>query len=218
MIMYTDRDFKSTKRIKQGLKRLRAPFDALAKWIASKRKVTVLNVIYHRATSWCSPRLEVVLEHPCQERQFHRGFNYDRRRQKAIANKFIELNGQDGAPVFDVEGLFVVFSSFSQIANRETDHQIPDAHIKALKKRIGNPDLWCIDRCLGSVTFFFFTEEQKKKHEALGKKREYANMYFDILKPHDEFGYLKRSNFTVRFDSKQNFDDHYESNWYYYYR
>ena len=43
-------------------------------------------------------------------------------------------------------------------------------------------------------------------------------MYFEILKAYDEFGYLVEKDFAVNFDSKQNFDDNYESNWYYYYK
>jgi len=64
----------------------------------------------------------------------------------------------------------------------------------------------------------FFTDEQAKTLEAKGLKEIYARMYFEILKPHDEFGYLAEGKFTVSFDSKQNFDDNFESNWYYYYK
>ena len=43
-------------------------------------------------------------------------------------------------------------------------------------------------------------------------------MYFEILRPYDEFDYLSGDDFAVNFDSKQNFDENYESNWYYYYK
>lgn len=43
-------------------------------------------------------------------------------------------------------------------------------------------------------------------------------MYFAILKPHDEFDYLVQESFTVAFDSKQNFDNNYQGNWFYYYK
>jgi hypothetical protein len=103
-------------------------------------------------------------------------------------------------------------------AKQEADSHISETDIEALKKRIANPDLWGISRCFGYVTFFFFTDEQVKNYEAQGKKDEYATMYFEILKPHDEFGYLKRRHLKIGFDSKQNFDENYESNWYYYYK
>jgi hypothetical protein len=218
MITSSDREYKSTKRIKQGKKRLHAPFDELAEWISSTRNVTVLNVIYDRRNSLHAPRLQVILEHRSHAQKFHRGVNFDRRQQDAVAKKFLEIIGREDTHQFDVDGLFVVFSAFSPIAKQEADSEISEADIKALKKRIANPDLWEISRCLGYVTFFFFTDEQVKKYEAQRKKDEYATMYFELLKPHDEFGYLKRNEFKVTFDSKQNFDDNFESNWYYYYR
>jgi len=218
MITSSDREYKSTKRIKQGKKRLRAPFDELADWISTTRNVTVLNVVYDRANSLHAPRLQVILEYASHAQRFHRGVNFDRRQQNAIAKKFLDIIGRDDAHGFDVDGLFVVFSAFSPIAKQEADHQISDADVEALKKRIGNPDLWEISRCFGHVTFFFFTDEQVKRYEALGKMDEYASMYFEILKPHDEFGYLKRNHFKVSFDSKENLDDNYQGSWLHYYR
>lgn len=218
MITSSDREFKSTKRIKQGKKRLRAPFDELAEWIAATRKVTVLNIIYDRANSLHAPRLQVILEYQSHAQKFYRGVNFDRRQQNAIAKKFLEIIERDNHHDFEVNGLFVVFSAFSPIAKEEADSQISEADIEALKKRIGNPDLWEISRCFGRVTFFFFTDEQTKKHETQGKKDEYARMYFELLKAHDEFGYLKRNQFKIHFDSKQNLDENYNGNWYYYYK
>lgn len=218
MITSSDREFKSTKRIKQGKKHLCAPFDELAEWIASTRKVTVLNVIYDRANSLHAPRLQVILEHQSHAKKFRRGVNFDRRQQNAIAKKFLQIISRDDKHDFDVDGLFVVFSAFAPIAKQEADSHISDADIEALKKQISNTDLWGISHGFGNVTFFFFTDEQIKKYETKGKKEEYASMYFELLKPHDEFGYLKRHQFRIHFDSKQNLDENYEGNWFYYYK
>ena len=218
MITHWDREYKVTKRIKQGKKHLAAPFAELARWIAEKWNVSVLNVIYDRADSTHAPRLQVILEYESHARRFYRNVNFDSAKQKAIAGKFLEINERDKLHGFDMDGLFVVFSAFAPLAREEADSQIPDEDIHALNEKIGNPDIWEISRCFGQVTIFFFTDAQAKRYEAEGRKKEYARMYFDILKPHDEFGYLKERNFTIVFDSKQNFDENYESNWFYYYR
>lgn len=218
MITHSNREYKSTKRIKQGKKCLRGPFADLAEWIASTRNVTVLNVIYDRANSMHEPRLQVILEHPGEVRKFRSGFNFDRRQQNAIKRKFLRLIGSDDTHDFDTDGLFVVFSAFSPIAREEADSQIEESEVDALKAQIDNPDLWEISRSFSTVTFFFYTDKQKQRYEDQGKKKEYAGLYFDLLEPHDEFGYLKRSKYKVNFDSKQNFDENYDSNWYYYYK
>ena len=119
MITSSDREYKSTKRIKQGKKHLPAPFDELAEWISSTRDVTVLDVVYDRANSLHAPRLQVILEYESHVRKFRRGFNFDRRQQNAITKKFLALIEKDEKHTFDVDGLFVVFSAFAPIAKRE---------------------------------------------------------------------------------------------------
>lgn len=218
MITSFDREYKATKRIKQGKKRLHPPFDELGRWIESKWNVTVLNVIYDRANSLHTPRLQVILEHKTHARKFHRGVNFDRSKQSAIASRFLGIIGRESTYDFDVDGLFVVFSAFAPLAREEADNQISDEEVQSLKARIGNPDIWEISHCFGHVTIFFFTEAQVKRYETEGKKQEYARIYFEILKPHDEFGYLHRRDFEIDFDSKQNFDENYEGSWFYYYR
>jgi hypothetical protein len=218
MITSSDREYTSTKLIKQGKTKLLAPFDELAGWISSTRNVTVLNVIYDRRNSLHAPRLQVIVEYQSHAEKFRRGANFDRRQQDAIAKKFLEIIRRDDKCKFDVDDLFVVFSAFAPIAKEEANGLISERDIRALKKRIANPDLWRISRCFGDVTFFFFTDKQVKKYEENGKNCEYGTMYYELLKPHDEFGYLKRRYFKINFDSKQNFDDNFESNSFYYYR
>ncbi len=218
MITSKDREYKATKRIKQGKKRLRSPFDALAQWIQSTWNVTVLNVIYDRANSLHAPRLQVILEHKTHTQKFCRGASYDKNKQSAIAEKFLEIIEKDDKLDYDVDGLFVVFSAFAPLAREEADSQISDEEIQSLKARIGNSDIWEISRCFGHVTIFFYTDAQVKRYESEGKKMEYAGIYYEILKPYDEFGYIHKKDFKIAFDSKQNFDENYESSWFYYYR
>lgn len=42
-------------------------------------------------------------------------------------------------------------------------------------------------------------------------------MYLDLLNRYDEFGFFTKENFHVEIDSKENFDNNFNSNWYYYY-
>ncbi|MFL5327500.1 MAG: hypothetical protein ACJ8C4_01185 [Gemmataceae bacterium] len=218
MITSSDEEYKSTKRIKQGKARLAEPFGELAAWISDRWHVNVLNVIYDRRNNLHPPRLQVILEHKSEAQVFHEGGNFDRKKQEEIASKFTQINSLHTQRGYDVDGLFVVFSAFAPLAREEADSKISKSDIDALKKRIGNPELWEISRFFGYVTFLFFTDAQAKEYAANGKQTEFAQMYFEILKPHDEFDYLNQGDFTVALDSKQNFDENYESNWYYYYK
>lgn len=217
MITASDRDYKATKRIKQGSTKLKPPFDELATWVGENWDVSVLNVRYDRRNSVHAPRLQVIVEYEAHKKKFHTGMNFDRTKQTSIADKFLEIIGRDSGHGFDVDGLFVVFSAFAPVAKQEADSQISEEELKSLKKRIDNPDLWEISRCFGHVTFFFYTDDQAKSAEKNGLHEDYADRYFALLKPHDEFGYLRRSDFKSSVDSKQNFDENYQSNWFYYY-
>lgn len=198
--------------------RLAAPFDELATWIAENWGVAVINVIYDRRTDLHAPRLQVIFEQYDDARSFHDGCNFDKTKQEAIASRFIEIVSRHPNHEYDLDGLFVVFSAFAPLAMEEADSKITKREIDSLKRRIGNPDLWEISRCFGHVTFMFYTDAQVEEYAAQGKKKEYARKYFELLKPHDEFGYLSEDDFAVHFDSKQNFDDNYKSNWFYYCR
>lgn len=217
MIALSDREYVATKRIKQGKKRLTAPFKELAQWISTEWRVTVLNVRYDRANAIHAPRVHVILEHESHARKFHRGVNFDMEKQAAVAKKFLEIIAGDSKHTLDVAGLFVIFSAFAPEAIEEADGKISEEDIQALKVQIGNPDIWEISRPCGDVTVFFFTNDQVKLHEAKGRKKEYAKLYFDLLKPHDEFGYLKESKFKIDFDSKQNFDENFKGSWFNYF-
>ncbi|MBM3301558.1 MAG: hypothetical protein FJY85_16620 [Deltaproteobacteria bacterium] len=217
MITITDREYKATKRIKQGKKALSPPLDELARWVAAKWGVTVLNIVYDRPNSLHAARVQVILEQDADARKFRQGVNFDAEKQAAIKKRFLEIIGRTPSHGYDVTGLFVVFSAFAPLAKQEADAQIQEAEVETLKRRLKNPDIWIISRCFGQVTIFFFTEDQAKQYEAHGKKAEYACRYFELLKPHDEFGYLKEQEYTVAFDSKQNFDEKYQGSWFNYY-
>ena len=160
----------------------------------------------------------MILEHRRDAEKFRDGYNFDATKQQAIRAHFLDIINRQPSHGYDVDGLFVVFSAFAPIAKEEADSKLSEQQIEALKNRLSNPDLWVVSRCFGRVTFMFFTDEQAAKHEANGKKEEYAEKYFEILKPNDEFGYLSVDDFAVGFDSKQNFDDNFKGNWYYYYK
>lgn len=218
MITPSDESYKATKRLKQRKSRPTPPFDELADWIGSNWDVTVLNAIYESANHLHAPRIEVVLEHQREAQEFHRGVNFDDEKQTAVASKFIELVSSNPNYQFDTNRLFVIFSAFAPLAHQEADSQITDKQIEKLKARIANPNLWEISRCFGSVTFMFYTDEQVRESKKKGLEKNYAKMYFELLKKHDEFGYLSEDEFIVSFDSKENFDKNYGSSWFNYHR
>ena len=217
MIFCTDREYKETKLIKKGVKFIPEPFHELADWITDNREVKVINIVYDCIMPPNRPRLQIILEYERDHQLFKndRG-NYLKSEQDAIRKKFIEIVQRDKLGTFSYENLLVIFSAFEPVAIDEAHSKVSDYEIEKLRKKLKNNDLWKIRPSLGCVTFFFFTEDQVKYYEIMGVKKSFTKEYIEIIKVHDEFGYLNENNLSVKIDSKENFDKAYNSNWFYY--
>jgi hypothetical protein len=233
MIFTSDKDYKSTKKIKQGISKIKDEFEPLAKWIDQKYEVKTLNIIFdyiHKIKS--QPRIQVCLEYAKDKGKFmdNKTYNFDKRKQNEIAKKFGEITSNyelKNKPnwikrllglTYKSNNLFVFFSDFETIAKDEANENISENEIEKLKTEINNPDLWGIDRRFNSVTYFLYTNEQLKKYQDSETHKKWRKKYFDLLKKYDEFGYFKKDYFSIYLDSKENFETNYDSNWYYYYK
>jgi len=236
MIVPSDKDYKETKLIKQGKASINPAFKLLADWIDKSYNVKVLNIYYDvikGAYNKLFPRVNIIFENKEEELKFKDGFgNYNPDKQKIIARKFDELvNGNTkGQKIsfwsfiktnqykYDIQGLLVIFDSFKPVARDEANEGIPKSEIDTLKTQLGNSNIWEISRFASGTTFFFYTQEQADTAKTNNYIQELADKYFEVLKKHDEFNYFERQGFLVSVDSKENFDNKYQDNWYYYYK
>jgi len=62
----------------------------------------------------------------------------------------------------------------------------------------------------------FYTDLQVAERRTDGSEQAYRQAYFDVLKSHDEFGYLSAADYTVAFDSKERFDRVFGGSWLFY--
>jgi hypothetical protein len=220
MILPSDKDYKRAKKLKKSSKKPPSPFCELAEWISDKYEVQVINIEYDKAIPDDRPRLNVILNYKAEELKFcnsHLG-SYKSIEQKRIHEQFDIILKETGHNRLKTDGLFVVFSAFESVARIEANDNIPEKKISRLKDQLKNKDLWIIRKAFDSVTFFFFTDDQVREYEKKGFRQEYAKNYLSLLKPYDEFNYFTIDNLPVYFDSKENFDTNYNSNWYYYFK
>lgn len=234
MILPTDRTYKQTKKIIQGNSKMAPLYRPLADWIDSTYDVRTINIIHDYIDGNKRPRLNICFEFEKERTKFNGSnhFGFDEKKQTAIAKEFERLmrnqssnnsNGffklfkrTDNQSVW--KDLWVIYSAFEPIAKIEANEQIPESRIKRLKSEINNPEIWEISRAFSGVTFFLHTDEQLKKYENSPIQENWKQQYLEILKEYDQFGYFNNKNFSIYLDSKENFDNNYESNWYYYYK
>jgi hypothetical protein len=221
MITPNDPDYQETKRIMLGKTSMKGEFKPLADWVDQTFGVKTINILYDTIDKGNRPRLELCFEFEREQKNFlnNKGFGFEESKQKAIGLYFKHTLEQQGITnQYPTENIWVIYAAFEPIARIETNQNISEQDIDDLKKQLDNKDLWEISRAFSGATFFLYTDEQVKQYDNSEIKKLWADRYFDVLKPYDEFDYFKREAFTIYLDSKENFDTNYSSNWYYYYK
>lgn len=235
MVTYSDKDYKETKLIKQGKRRMNPDFADFVDWINKAFNVSVINIFYDiMDTKDKTPCLSIILEYERDELKFRHGYlgNYDNIKRQVVTKKFKELLNQETKEMsffdkllrrltiskYNLDNLFIIFTSFEPLAKAEANCLIPESKVTALRRELALNDLWQIYREYSGTTFFFYLEEHVNKYAKNGVKEKLSKKYFDLLKQYDEFGYFKEDTFSIMLDSKENFDENYKSNWFYYSR
>lgn len=233
--MPSDKDYKETKQIMLGKKLIKPEFEPLAEWIDKTYGVKTINIFYDTIDKGTRPRLEICFEHPQEKAKFmgSNGFNFDTEKQKCIGEKFKDSLKEQGLiqetgflglfkksanSKYKTENIWVIYSDFESIARIEANEGVPEEKVKALKNELNNQDIWEISRAFSGTTIFLYTDKQVKNYENSEEHKKWTDKYFDLLSQYDQFQYFKRGFFSVHLDSKENFDNNYESNWYYYYK
>lgn len=233
MVESSDIEYKKTKLIKQGKKMLSEAFKPLAKWISEKYDVCVLDIQHEYMKHHNMVRVSIHLETPEDAIKFRESddwwSNFDSKKQEEIALKYIEFGNVLKIPSNNTftnlfkkkpnyKDVFVSFSSFKPIAQEETISLIPEKRINDLQSKIDIQEIWTISRCFSSMTLLVYEDAQKNNFTNTEIFTQIENKLFELLKEFDEFDYWKRENFKLGIDSKQNLDENYEGNWYYYYK
>ncbi|WP_316749733.1 hypothetical protein [Pedobacter gandavensis] len=212
-MMYTsERDYHSTKLIKQGEKVLDSSFSRFADWILEEFGWRPINIIYDKIDPNDRPKLSLIFELQGQASVFHDGAGYDEEKRKAIADQFkIFRNENSGS--FDNPDIWVIFQEFEPAEQAACNEKIPQQEIDAFKVRFSDQQLWEVARFGAYTTFFFETKEQLMASKENGLQAEIRKEYLKLLKPYDEFNYFNLEKLPVIFDNKENFDAQYQGNW-----
>ena len=236
MVTTTDIEYQNAKLIKQGKKKISPEFKELADWISNKYKVNIINICHELMDSQNRIRIGIAVETYDEYLKFkeddERWSNYDEKIQNDIAEKYIELNNQvlrikSEEKVLGLinkhkklipNDIFVAPSAFEPIAMEDANTQIPEIKVKQIISNYDSSNIWMISKLFRTATLFVYYQEQKSDLENSTDFKKIENDYFDLLKEYDEFNYWKRKDFNLGIDTKQNFDENYEGNWYYYYK
>ena len=116
----------------------------------------------------------------------------------------------------NTDRLLVIFTGFDRTAIEEANHKIHQNEIDNLKQELASKNVWEIYREFATTTYFFYTDKQIDDYKTDGTTEIMSKQYLDILKKYDEFDYIKSDTYCLGFDSKENFDTNFKSNWFWY--
>lgn len=235
-ILPSDPDYLRAKKIKQGAARLDPAYDRFVERFHAHYGIAPLTIsldsIGRPRSEGKTPRLAVVLERTTQYRSFLMSpFNYDKTKQREIAHLLTAtvasrtLREQFDLPHWlpgrapQSAEIFVCFEDFEKVAKDEVHDLTERADRERFESSLGIGDqFWCTQRFSGPPIVFVHTDQQAEALRTSSLPDRWADSYYEIAKPHDEFGYLDRAEVAIMIDSRENFENNYEGNWYYYFK
>jgi hypothetical protein len=219
MIVPTDIDYIETKLILKKEKKMNPILQKLKEWITMEFNQRVLNLYYDTIEYGNRPRLNVIFENYESVNTIRdRIGNYAKEKQQKIKDKLVELLSNELNNEISTENMLVIFSAFNPIARAEANGKIKDEFLNCLKTKYKELKIWEINRFGEATTIFFYTEKELEENSQSQEVILLRNEYLEQLLKYDEFDVVKPEEFNFAFDSKENFDNKYESNWYYYYK
>lgn len=238
MLDPSDPEYPEAKQYKLGKRRMVAPFDQLADWIAGEFSVPrplLVRLDQPDGLFLDRHRLEVVFDREVDANRFHGpgSASFDQAKQKAVKDGFAAMLADFAPPRLGIihtllsfrkeplpssaarEKLFVIFSSFEKPARIQALNAIQESKVEDLARQLG---LWKVHRLFASVTFMFETDEEARAALTNGAADKCRKLLAEALRPHDEFGYLADRPIHTKFDSRETFERDYDGSWFYYTR
>jgi len=227
----TDNTYIETKQIIRGEARMKADFVPLSAWIDETYGVKTVNISYD-VIEQGRPHIHVYVEYEHDwnkllklhyssldtiERQFRETIG---RQGLAQSNNLrARLFGQDKNVRYLTDYVHITFGAFETDVRKETRSNISQSQLDEFIKSLSNNDIWTIEFGYNTPpTFFVFTDRQVQHYDQPAIKSMWTDQFYGFIKPFDEFNYFGRDRRQIAIDSKENFDNNFCSNWYYYYK
>ena len=186
-----------------------AEFAELAGWISRTYGVNVLNVTLDsiRVAHEALDRIIVWFRTQAEADAFRRDRNFDPAKQSAIAE-------HAGRP-----GILVVFSDIDRDLREVAVQAVGQGRWASLVDLLPDPAIvWKIESFMARVTVFLHTEVQVSAFRGTPEHERLDDAIWGLIHENDEFAIIPRESFAAVIDSKQNYDENFEGNGYYYYR
>ncbi len=181
-------------------------------WAKEVLQVDVYNYLCDYTSNGLK-RLRLVLWDYTMEQKMHDGPNFDKSKQKAIADKFAELAiaNQLHQDYWDANDVFVCYDTICDDIQKNILKRVRD-EIRSIQ----HPDIWKIEVFFQSIHIFYETDDQINCNSQNGVSENIESQCTQLVKNYDQYNvFPKGANCT--FTSHQTLDEKYAGSMYYYY-
>jgi len=220
MIQVDDNTYYETLEILRGDKKLPEIFVGLKEWLYEKYQINAYNFefkeIYPNSPAH-KFRLYILLPSSDEYRSMFKGYNFDSEKQKAIADKFYDLaNKYNLESIKNYKDAFVAYNDFSDEMRFDYFKQAYRLIREPLIEKYQIYSVWTFLNRFSQLTVFYRNEINVKTNEFIGISKQIKDDFYETLHMLDEFNVFTYDNFDVLFTSKENLDNKYEGNLFYY--
>lgn len=221
----TDRTYKSTKKIIAGDKKLSPELIELQGWIKSDLGLNVLAIFFRTPGKKDGPQLHIILETLKEYNAVCDSYGYNAKIQEKISDRFLEIlkvTNHQPLPLpfcgkLNGKNLWICYSNFNTIAIEEAVGKVSSKDLRRLIKERERNNVWTIQGFGFGLVVMYNSDQDVHQNKKNGISKDISEDLKKLIMPHDEYGYCA-TGLDISFDSKENFDNNYESNWYYYFK
>lgn len=224
MITPSDNDFIETKAILSGSITPENDIVILKRWINKKFGIKALHIVQDHLNTLNKPRLNVIVE-KYSDVDFFRDerYNYDKKKQRLISEKFESIKDEINSVKTILLKLigqkrdkyFVCFSAYIPVAKCDIINSIPKQKITEFIDGNLTPEIWKIH---DTSIVFVHKESDIEPYKSSSNFQKLNKDFINMVKPFDKNKYFDENKPHFSVDLKENFDNNYESNWFYYYK
>lgn len=222
MLFHNKRLYRAALNAKRGTDRSPKLLRDLKHWIEARYSISVVLLKYDTiglGPHAGRPRLNVIVDTDADHAAIHKdAVTLLPHVKSSIASQFSRLVAVSDSTTFRTDDVHIVSDNFSREAMRISTAEFITAQLDETVREFSECGLWTLTAMSREVIAFFFTDTQITNAKQNGCADRLIEYCFAHVIEYDPFGYFARDNFPIHFDSKENFENKYQSNWYYYFK
>jgi hypothetical protein len=217
MYLLNNAIYQETRKLALGQTQKSPLLSDLSDWFMRTFSIKILNIEFGKLAATRRYRLYIILANSedYQKINIQPNIFINEDYQNIIELEFRKLAlTYRFAEETMLENLFITFNDFTMEAMTAANWS---ALIKLKPLLLSKYSIvWNVLAMFWGLVIFYYTDNDITANENNGINGEIIEIYYSLLKESDELNYFTREKISIKFDSKENLDNHYQGSMFYY--